>query len=215
MVVATIDGSLDRLAAACHLAAGAGLDELWTVGTFGVTPGRSGTNFLAEASHTAQDTGVTVRLVASAKDDRDELDLALDATDTPFAPVRGRLLVARRGARCRVGGIQVLCRGAGDPDHDTRQARIARYADQGGTPPPAADLILDDGDSAPEPCQLLITPSTAPPPAAAADRTPRQVLTLDPSTRWLATIGLAADHTVTIYDTSRHLRHHSPSGIRN
>ncbi len=109
LVIGDSHGHAGMVARACLVASRLGAREVWSVGDFGVWPGRSGRGFLDSVEYDAAACGVTVRVVPGNHDDYDQVDAALALSDGGWAALRPHVLVARRGHVHRVVSSRVMC----------------------------------------------------------------------------------------------------------
>lgn len=109
LVVGDSHGHAGMLSRACALAQVLGASQVWSVGDFGVWPGRAGRAFLDSVSYDARAADVEVRVVPGNHDDYDQVDAALSCSDGGWAELRPGVLVARRGYVHRIRDTRIMC----------------------------------------------------------------------------------------------------------
>jgi hypothetical protein len=109
LVIGDSHGHAGMLGRACTLASRLGATEIWSVGDFGVWPGRAGQGFLDLVECDAAAAGVLVRVVPGNHDDYDQIDAALAATDSGWAYLRDHIAVARRGHVHTIHQTRIMC----------------------------------------------------------------------------------------------------------
>lgn len=109
LVIGDSHGHAGMLSRACMLAAELEAGEIWSVGDFGVWPGRAGRGFLDSVEYDAAQAGVMVRVVPGNHDDYDQIDAALAETDDGWAHLRPHIAVARRGHVHRIHSTRIMC----------------------------------------------------------------------------------------------------------
>lgn len=110
LVIGDSHGHSGMLAKASVLARKLGASEVWSVGDFGIWPGRSGQAFLDSTEYAASQNGVLVRVVPGNHDDYDQIDAALHAAgDSGWAHLRPNILVARRGHVHTICSTRIMC----------------------------------------------------------------------------------------------------------
>jgi hypothetical protein len=109
LLIGDSHGHAGMLAHACARAVLLDAQEIWSVGDFGVWPGRAGRGFLDSVEYDAARAGVMVRVVPGNHDDYDQIDAALDATSDGWALLRPHIAVARRGHVHSINGTRIVC----------------------------------------------------------------------------------------------------------
>lgn len=109
LVIGDSHGHAGMLGRACTLARQLGADEIWSVGDFGIWPGRTGRGFLDSVEYDAAQAGVQIRVVPGNHDDYDQIDAALAATDSGWAYLRDHIAVARRGHVHTIHQTSIMC----------------------------------------------------------------------------------------------------------
>lgn len=109
LVIGDSHGHAGMLQSACRAAAALGASEIWSVGDFGIWPGRAGRGFLDSVEYDARQADITVRVVPGNHDDYDQIDAALKTTTGGWAQLRPRIFVARRGHVHRIHRTRIMC----------------------------------------------------------------------------------------------------------
>lgn len=142
MVIGDSHGHAGMLGRACATAVRIGASEIWSVGDFGIWPGRGGTGFLDTVEYDAKTAGITIRVVPGNHDDYDQIDRALAEEDGDWAAIRPHILIARRGAVHQVGAFRIMClSGAASIDGPEGLWGLARWYGNGWWP---QERITDD-----------------------------------------------------------------------
>lgn len=109
LVIGDSHGHAGMLGRACTLAARIGAEQVWSVGDFGVWPGRGGRGFLDSVEYDAAAADVMVRVVPGNHDDYDQIDAALESVKGGWAQLRPHISVARRGHVETIFDTRILC----------------------------------------------------------------------------------------------------------
>lgn len=109
LIIGDSHGHAGMLGRAIALAGRIGADEVWSVGDFGIWPGRNGRGFLDSAEYDAAHAGILVRVVPGNHDDYDQINEALARTHDGWAYLRPHVAVARRGHVHTIHQTRIMC----------------------------------------------------------------------------------------------------------